>query len=58
MVCFFSKLPSKLQALVRYISENYGVEMAFCHGCATKEPKEKISQKVFLLIITIFCHVC
>ena len=31
----------------RYISKNYEVEMAFCHGCATKEPKEKTSEKVF-----------
>ena len=36
-----------MQSAVRFISENYGVEMAYCHGCATKEPKEKTSQKEF-----------
>ena len=46
-ICLFSKLHTKLQSAVRCISENYGVEMAYCHGCSTKEPKEKTSEKVF-----------
>ena len=47
-IWFFSKLHTKLQSAVRYISQNYGVEMAYCHGCSTKEPKENTSQKVFI----------
>ena len=47
-IWFFRKLHTKLQVVVRYISENYVVEMALC---ATKEPKEKKPLTKYLKII-------